>query len=90
MIKMPATFATVQCFTLAVLMLISTALSANLQELQAAIAAVLEKQSVPAVGIAMVDENGPVWIGALGKSNLETRLTLFLLQCQPTGCRLHC
>jgi CubicO group peptidase (beta-lactamase class C family) len=45
---------------------------ADLPELKAAIAMILEEHGVPAVGIAMVNEDGPVWIGALGKSNLET------------------
>jgi len=44
---------------------------ASLDELRDAIAAVIEDHGVPAVGIAMADENGPVWIGALGKANLE-------------------
>jgi len=44
---------------------------ATLDELKAAIADVIEEKDVPAVGIAMVDENGPVWIGALGKADLE-------------------
>jgi CubicO group peptidase (beta-lactamase class C family) len=44
---------------------------ATLDELKTAIAAVIGENGVPAVGIAMVDENGPVWIGAIGKANLE-------------------
>ena len=44
---------------------------ATLEELKAAIATVVEKNEVPAVGIAMVDETGPVWVGAIGKANLE-------------------
>jgi CubicO group peptidase (beta-lactamase class C family) len=44
---------------------------ATLEELRSAVAGVLEKRKVPAVGIAMVDRNGPVWIGALGKASLE-------------------
>ncbi|MBT8075534.1 MAG: beta-lactamase family protein [Gammaproteobacteria bacterium] len=43
----------------------------TLQELRAAIAEVVEEQQVPAVSIAMVDESGPVWVGAIGKANLE-------------------
>ncbi len=43
----------------------------TLQELRSAIAEVVEEQLVPAVSIAMVDESGPVWVGAIGKANLE-------------------
>lgn len=43
----------------------------TLQELQAAVAGVLEENDLPSVGIAMVDETGPVWVGAIGKANLE-------------------
>lgn len=43
----------------------------TLQELQLAITSVVEEKEVPAVSIAMVDESGPVWIGAIGKANLE-------------------
>ena len=44
---------------------------ASLEELKAAIARVVSENEVPGVGIAMVDESGPVWIGAIGKANLE-------------------
>jgi len=44
---------------------------ASLEELKTAIANVIEEKEVPAVGIAMMDENGPVWVGALGKASLE-------------------
>jgi len=44
---------------------------ASLEELKTAIAEVLTEKEVPAVGIAMVDENGPVWVGSLGKADLE-------------------
>ena len=47
---------------------------ANIQELKAAIAKLIEEKEVPAVGIAMIDETGPVWIGALGKANLENSI----------------
>ena len=43
----------------------------SLAELEAAIRDVLEEYEVPAVGIAMVDENGPVWVTSLGKSDIE-------------------
>ena len=44
---------------------------ASLEELKAAIANVIEEKEVPAVGVAMMDESGPVWVGALGKASLE-------------------
>lgn len=44
---------------------------ATLEELQAAIVEIMEDDDLPAVGIALVDIDGPVWIDALGKSDLE-------------------
>ncbi len=46
-------------------------LPATLEELKTAVADVIREKDVPAVGIAMVDENGPVWVGALGKASLK-------------------
>ena len=43
----------------------------TLQELQAAIAEVVKVDNLPSVGIAMLDETGPIWVGAIGKANLE-------------------
>ncbi len=43
----------------------------TLEELKAAVAAVVEENDVPAVGVAMVDATGPVWVGSIGKANLE-------------------
>jgi len=43
----------------------------TLDELKTAVAAVIEEKEVPAVGIAMVNEDGPVWIGAIGKADIE-------------------
>lgn len=43
----------------------------TLEELEAAIVNVVSENEVPAVGIAMVDESGPIWLGAIGKANLE-------------------
>ncbi|MEW6989628.1 serine hydrolase domain-containing protein [Colwelliaceae bacterium 6441] len=43
----------------------------NLEELKQSVAEVIKRYNIPAVAIAMVDKNGPVWVGALGKSNLE-------------------
>lgn len=45
---------------------------ATLDELKSAVADVLEEHEVPAVGIALVDESGPLWVGSLGKANLES------------------
>jgi len=44
---------------------------ATLEELRDAILYLMEEHQVPAMGIAMVDENGPVWIDALGKADVE-------------------
>ena len=44
---------------------------ASLEELQSAIASVIEKHGVPAVGIAMVGPGGERWVGSLGMANLE-------------------
>ena len=43
----------------------------TIEELKSAITKVLEEREVPAIGIALVDENGPVWVDAIGKANLE-------------------
>ncbi|WP_237068135.1 serine hydrolase domain-containing protein [Microbulbifer guangxiensis] len=42
----------------------------TLTELKSAIRDVMERHQVPAVGVAMVDESGPVWVGSLGKANI--------------------
>ncbi|MDH5455977.1 MAG: beta-lactamase family protein [Gammaproteobacteria bacterium] len=47
---------------------------ATIDELQDAVIEIMEKHQVPAVGIAMVDENGPVWVGALGKADIENNV----------------
>ena len=47
---------------------------ATLEELQSAILDLIKEHEVPAMGIAMVDENGPVWIGALGKADIERNI----------------
>jgi len=44
---------------------------ATLEELRDAILYLMEEHQVPAMGIAMVGENGPVWIDALGKADVE-------------------
>ncbi|MGB0495257.1 MAG: serine hydrolase domain-containing protein [Kangiellaceae bacterium] len=46
----------------------------NIQELKEALAELIEYYAVPAVGIAMLDETGPVWIGSLGKANFENEI----------------
>ena len=43
----------------------------SLDELRTAITEVMEEYDVPAVGIAMVDETGPVLVDAWGKANIE-------------------
>lgn len=47
---------------------------ASLDELKTAVAGVLEDYKVPAVGIALVDGNGEVWVGSLGKASLENEI----------------
>ena len=32
----------------------------------------LEEHDVPAIGLALVDETGPIWVGSLGKADVET------------------
>ena len=44
---------------------------ATLAELKTAINDVMKEKEVPAVGIVMVNQDGAVWIEALGKANLE-------------------
>lgn len=46
----------------------------SIAELREAIVDVLEEGEVPAIGIAIVDESGPVWIDAIGKANLENNI----------------
>lgn len=46
----------------------------NLEELKAAIAELVKEKQVPAVSIAMVDKNGPVWVGAVGQANIEQNI----------------
>lgn len=43
----------------------------SVDELIAAVGEVLVEYNVPAVGLALVDSSGPVWVGSLGKANLE-------------------
>lgn len=44
----------------------------SLEELQARIAAVLEREGVPGVGLALVDAEGIRWAGGVGVADLET------------------
>jgi CubicO group peptidase (beta-lactamase class C family) len=46
----------------------------NIEELKASIKEVMQEKNVAAVGVAMIDENGPVWIGSLGFANLENQI----------------
>lgn len=45
---------------------------ATIEELRAAIEKVLEETKTPAVGVALVNHDGPVWIAGLGKANIES------------------
>ena len=47
---------------------------ASLEELQTLVAGVLEVHDVPAVGIAMVDREGPIWVGSLGVADRERNI----------------
>jgi len=47
-----------------------TAVPTTIDELKAAIVEILEEREVPAIGITLVDGNGPLWIDAMGRSNL--------------------
>ncbi len=67
-----------QAAFLAVGMLFSGLLAADenpvpttLPELKIAVEELVNENDLPAVGIALVDENGPIWVAGLGKSNLE-------------------
>ena len=44
---------------------------ANLADLQERIAALVEENELPSVGIALVNADGPLWVGAIGKANIE-------------------
>jgi CubicO group peptidase (beta-lactamase class C family) len=43
----------------------------TIEELQTALADMIAERDIPAIGIAMVDENGPVLLTAIGKADLE-------------------
>ncbi len=45
---------------------------ANIDELKSAVSAILEKYSVPGVGIALVTKDQVVWTGGVGKADLAT------------------
>ena len=44
----------------------------TLDELKTAIGTVLAEENVPAIGIAIVEQDGPVWVGALGKADVAS------------------
>jgi CubicO group peptidase (beta-lactamase class C family) len=46
----------------------------SIDELKSAIREVMQDKNVPAVGVAMLDENGPVWVGSLGLANIEDEI----------------
>lgn len=45
---------------------------ASLDELLQAIEAVVVEKEIPSVGLALVDETGPVWVGAFGQADLDS------------------
>src|SRR5580704_15811777 len=49
-----------------------TAVAANIEELRAAVSAILKKHNVPGVGIALVTKDAVVWTGGVGKADLAT------------------
>lgn len=62
----------------------------NIDELKQSISELIERYDVPAIGIAIIDENGPVWIDALGKASLENNIdadggTLFRIASTSSG-----
>jgi CubicO group peptidase (beta-lactamase class C family) len=46
---------------------------ASIEELRQRVAAVLERERVPGVGLALVGRDGPIWIGGVGVADLDTR-----------------
>lgn len=46
----------------------------SIEELRARIAAVLEREGVPGAGIALVDRDGPIWIGGVGVADRMTNV----------------
>jgi len=46
----------------------------SIEELETALAEIIVESEVPAIGIAMVDENGPVLLTAIGKANIENNI----------------
>ena len=54
----------------------NTTAPTNINELKQSVAKIIAQYDVPAVGIAMVEQNGPVWVGALGKSNIKNNVEI--------------
>ncbi len=46
----------------------------ELEKLKASLTRILQEHKVPGASIAMVDKNGPVWVGAIGKANIENNI----------------
>ncbi len=44
----------------------------NLDELRKAIQDILTRSHIPGIGVALVNKNGPVWAGGVGKADLAT------------------
>ena len=49
-----------------------TPVPATLEELQQLVTEIVEENDVPAVGIALVEKTGPIWIDAIGKADIES------------------
>src|SRR5215510_1869882 len=45
---------------------------ATIAELRERVAAVLEREGVPGVGLALVDRDGPRWVGGVGEADATT------------------
>jgi CubicO group peptidase (beta-lactamase class C family) len=48
----------------------------NIDELRARIAAILARDNVPGVAIALVDRDGPLWVGGVGVRDRQTRTAM--------------
>ncbi len=46
----------------------------TIKELKAAIEKVMQEEQIPAIGIALVNADGPVWVESIGKINIEKNI----------------
>ena len=44
----------------------------SIDELKRRIAAILDREHVPGMALALVDRDGPIWVGGIGVANVET------------------